>query len=167
MSAGEMSYTTAGNLRPPPRLLICQWVVKSWLSLSRDLIVKSFKTCAISNAIDGSEDHEILCLRDGEHSAIVREDVRILAQELIANNGNYSALDLDTRRLLIEEDANDAANDSPSTGIEDDDSDDSDGSGVDVPGRVQVPVPVPIPAPVPVANDSDADSDASVGSVAL
>ena len=167
-----MSYTPAGNLRPPPRVLICQWVVKAWLSIDREIITKSFKTCAISNALDASEDNEILCLRDDEHSPIVREDVRVLSQDLLANNGNYTALNLDARMLLIEEDGNDIdrANDSDHSLM-----DDSDGDGGEAP-VVQVPVPVvqvpvvqvpvvqvPVPiVPVPVGgNDSD-DSDISV-----
>ena len=72
--------------------------------------MKSFKTCAISNAIDGSEDDQILCLRDKEHSAICRQDVAELTQELIENRGNYYSLNLSDRPLLIDTIPNAGAN---------------------------------------------------------
>ena len=83
-----MAYTTAGNLKPPPCLLICQWVVKALNSIPQEMIKKSFKMCAISNALDGSEDNQILCLREGEHSAVVRDDIRDLTVEINRNRGN-------------------------------------------------------------------------------
>ena len=39
---------------------ICEWVKTSWQSAEDETVVRSFKTCGISNALDGSED-DILC----------------------------------------------------------------------------------------------------------
>jgi hypothetical protein len=83
ISSGNMTYTAGGNLKPPSRLLVCEWVMKAWDSISREYIEKSFKTCAISNATDGSEDDEILCLRPNEPCYCVREDINSLTAEKI------------------------------------------------------------------------------------
>ena len=56
---GKMSFTSSGHLRAPTVETYLQWVVDAWNSLSSELIKNSFKTCGISNAIDGSEDHLI------------------------------------------------------------------------------------------------------------
>ena len=37
----------------------CTWIKEVWEDISPDMIIKSFKTCCISNALDGSEDHLI------------------------------------------------------------------------------------------------------------
>lgn len=43
------------------RILFTKWVGKAWEEMSRkkDMIIRSFKKCGISVAIDGSEDDEI------------------------------------------------------------------------------------------------------------
>jgi len=35
---------------------VCKWVKNSWQRVKSETIVKSFKKCGISNALDGSED---------------------------------------------------------------------------------------------------------------
>jgi hypothetical protein len=35
---------------------ICTWVKEAWEELNPEIIVKAFKKCTISNALDGSED---------------------------------------------------------------------------------------------------------------
>ena len=40
-----------------------KWIADAWSELPEELIAKSFKICGISTALDGSEDHEILCFR--------------------------------------------------------------------------------------------------------
>ena len=55
--------TSAGNPRPPTKLLMCRWVVTAWNSLSADLIQKSFKICGLTTNIDGSEDNDIHALK--------------------------------------------------------------------------------------------------------
>lgn len=42
-----------------------QWIVNAWQSLSKDLIIKSFKNCALTIALDGSEDDQIHCFKPG------------------------------------------------------------------------------------------------------
>jgi len=39
------------------------WVKTAWESISRELIQKSFKTCGLTIASDGSDDAQIHCLK--------------------------------------------------------------------------------------------------------
>ena len=63
MVNGEHTYTPAGNMRPPTRRLLVQWIVDSWQSLQQQLIIDSMKSCAITVAPDGSEDNQIGCFK--------------------------------------------------------------------------------------------------------
>ena len=66
MASDGKPVTAAGNLKPPSRLQITQWVKIAWNRLPSEMIWKSFATCAISNKVDGSEDQLIQCMkRDG------------------------------------------------------------------------------------------------------
>ena len=44
---------------------VARWVSTAWKAIPESIIVRSFKKCCISNALDGSED-DILCEDDGE-----------------------------------------------------------------------------------------------------
>jgi hypothetical protein len=44
---------------------VAPWVSAAWKAIPESIIVRSFKKCCISNALDGSED-DILCEDDGE-----------------------------------------------------------------------------------------------------
>ena len=56
--AGSMDHalTHEGRLKRPSITLWCQWVLKAWNDIDPAIIIKSFKKCCISNALDGSED---------------------------------------------------------------------------------------------------------------
>ena len=41
-------------------------MLTAWSRLSTDVIAKSFKSCALNLAIDGSEDSEIHCFKKGQ-----------------------------------------------------------------------------------------------------
>src|SRR6266498_1986850 len=56
MSSGQFTYTKGGNLKKPDYSIICKWVLEAWAEIPKEMIVKSFKKCGISNAMDGSED---------------------------------------------------------------------------------------------------------------
>ena len=64
MATGERSFTRSGRRRAPSFHTSCEWIVSAWASISRDTIIKSFRVCGISNAVDGTEDSKIKCLRD-------------------------------------------------------------------------------------------------------
>ena len=52
----KMSITKSGRLRKPSITLWCNWIIKAWDQIDPAAIIKSFKVCSISNALDGSED---------------------------------------------------------------------------------------------------------------
>ena len=72
MASGSKSFTPAGNMSDPDKLLCLTWVKKAWASVSAEVIIKSFKTCGISVNTDGSEDAQVHCLKPegvaAEHS---------------------------------------------------------------------------------------------------
>ncbi|KAG8235949.1 hypothetical protein J437_LFUL016271 [Ladona fulva] len=45
---------------------VCEWVKKSWEDIKAEVIVKSFKKCGISNALDGTEDDALF--KEGDTS---------------------------------------------------------------------------------------------------
>ena len=74
MAEGAHSFTAAGNMHVPPRREIVQWIFEAWDNLDRELIVRSFRSCAITVATDGSKDDQIHCLKEGQscHSGLSR-----------------------------------------------------------------------------------------------
>jgi len=50
-------------LRATPE--VTRWVSTAWKAIPKSIIIRSFKKCCISNALDGSED-DILWEDDGE-----------------------------------------------------------------------------------------------------
>ena len=57
MAAGNHDLT---RMQRPTITRVCEWVKTSWQSAKDETVVRSFKNCGISNALDGSED-DILC----------------------------------------------------------------------------------------------------------
>ena len=55
MVSGE-EFTKSGAMKRPGLSLVVQWVKEAWESISDDIIIRSFKKCGISNAMDGTED---------------------------------------------------------------------------------------------------------------
>ena len=56
MVSGEKEFTKSGAMKRPGLSLVVQWVKEAWESISDDIIIRSFKKCGISNAMDGTED---------------------------------------------------------------------------------------------------------------
>ena len=56
MAAGNHDLTPTGRMKRPTITQVCEWVKRSWDSVKKDIVVKSFKKCGISNALDGTED---------------------------------------------------------------------------------------------------------------
>ena len=52
----DHALTRGGRLQKPSIKLWCQWVLKAWNEIDPTIIIKAFKKCCISNALDGSED---------------------------------------------------------------------------------------------------------------
>ena len=62
-------YTEGGNLKPPSRALLCQWVKSSWEAVPDEMVENSFITCAITTSTDGSDDNHIHCFKAGQPCA--------------------------------------------------------------------------------------------------
>ena len=60
---GDREWTNTGNPPPPGIETYLIWVVESWDSIPEEDIAKSFKTCGITNDLDGNEDNEIHCFK--------------------------------------------------------------------------------------------------------
>ena len=45
---------------------IVQWILKAWSDLDKEIIIKSFRCCALSIQDGGSEDNEIACFKPGK-----------------------------------------------------------------------------------------------------
>ena len=65
MISGPFEYTPSRKKKAPTRNLVFQWVNEAWREIPAEMVVKSFKTCGISNALDGTEDDE-LYTEDGQ-----------------------------------------------------------------------------------------------------
>ena len=78
-AVGIHQETDGGNLKPPSRRTIANWILGSWNQLSSETISKSLKACALTSAIHGSEDNNIHCLKEGQpcHSGL-----SMLAQQI-------------------------------------------------------------------------------------
>lgn len=59
-------FAKSGNLKCPPRTLVCEWVRSSWNAVPVEAIKKSFLSCAITCATDGTEDRQIHCFTKGQ-----------------------------------------------------------------------------------------------------
>ena len=60
------THTKGGNIRGPTLKQIVQWILKAWLDLDKEIIIKSFRRCALSMQDDGSEDKEAVCFKPGK-----------------------------------------------------------------------------------------------------
>lgn len=49
-------------------MIIFYFKIQAWESLPKQLIIRSFKVCGITTAVDGSEDEAIHCLKMDELS---------------------------------------------------------------------------------------------------
>ena len=66
---------------------MCGWVKRSWENVSQEIIIRSFKKCAISNELDGSEDD------------VIYEDIDEIIREIQDENENeeeeFEIIDID------------------------------------------------------------------------
>ena len=59
MISSPFEYTPAGKKKAPSRNLVLRWVHEAWREIPVEMVAKSFKTCGISNSLDGTEDDEV------------------------------------------------------------------------------------------------------------
>ena len=56
---GLFTYTRSGKKRAPSKELVLKWVKKAWQEIPAELVIRLFKSCGISNALDGTEDDAV------------------------------------------------------------------------------------------------------------
>ena len=59
MISGPFEFTPAGKKKAPSRNLVLQWIKTAWAEIPEEMIRNSFKTCGISNAMEGTEDDAV------------------------------------------------------------------------------------------------------------
>jgi len=59
MITGPFEFTPAGKRKTPTRNLVLRWIKEAWQEIPEEMVKKSFKSCGISNAMDGTEDDAI------------------------------------------------------------------------------------------------------------
>ena len=84
MTGVEKTYTCAGNVHAPNKLQCLKSVKKAWEAVDVEVIKKTFKSCGISVMIDGSEDTEVHCIRDGGVAAEARAEIAQSTAALLA-----------------------------------------------------------------------------------
>ena len=85
MADGAHSFTAAGNMRGPSRPEIVKWVLEAWETLDRELVIRSFRSCALTVAPDGSEDDQIHCLKEGQPCHTGQDRLASIQQALTAS----------------------------------------------------------------------------------
>ena len=56
MVSGPKEFTKGHALKRPSLFTVVEWVKEEWNSVPCDMVIKSFKKCGVSNAMDGTED---------------------------------------------------------------------------------------------------------------
>ena len=59
MISGPFEFTPAGKKKAPSRNLVLRWIKEAWAEIPQEMVSKSFKTCGISNTLDGTEDDAV------------------------------------------------------------------------------------------------------------
>ena len=80
MQDAKSNLTPTGKVRKPILGEVCSWVIKAWNGVKPEVIIKFFKKCGISNAMDGTEDDAIFDLSDSSDDG--DEELAGTAEEL-------------------------------------------------------------------------------------
>ena len=59
MVTGPFEFTPAGKKKAPSRNQVLRWINQPWNEIPEEMVGWSFKTCGISNALDGTEDDTV------------------------------------------------------------------------------------------------------------
>ena len=57
-------------IKPPPRKVIVEWIPRAWNDISCETIRKSFKSCALTIALDWDEDDQIHFFKPEENAFV-------------------------------------------------------------------------------------------------
>ena len=101
MMSGEHSFTKNGNMRSPSFVLLAKWIQEAWNLIPFAQITDSLKQCAVTNALDGSEDDLIECFKLGHpcHAGLQQlkaaDEIQVV-EEVLEDEGNDLAIDDDS-----------------------------------------------------------------------
>ena len=112
---GCHEYTRGGNLKPPSRSLLCEWVKLCWEKVPSEMVKESFMSCAITTNTDGSDDHKIHCFKPGQaceaglHILKEKNDelLRSLDEEQVADADPFASDtddEVENNEILVDED---------------------------------------------------------------
>jgi hypothetical protein len=104
ISSDDHLVTAGGRMRKAELTTICTWVKEAWDELNPEIIVKAFKKCTISNALDGSEDDCVWQEKekcDGENTECEDDD-----NDVYYDDEDYTPLSIlrDMHHLFKEDD---------------------------------------------------------------
>ena len=91
LAEGHKSLTLTGRVRKTTLSTICSWIIEAWDKIPEEMIVKSFKKCCITNALDGSED-DILFEEDISNTTTAHEECEDDQEILYADDVDYNLL---------------------------------------------------------------------------
>ena len=94
MADGAHSFTASGNMRGPPHCEIVNLVLVAWETLDRELIIRSFRSCALTEAPDGSEDDHIHCLKEGQPCHAGQDCLASIQQALKTSRATHPFADV-------------------------------------------------------------------------
>ena len=94
MADGAPSSTAAGNMGGTPRREIVKWVLEALETLDRELIIRSFGSCAPTMAPDGSKDDQIHCLKKGQPCHAGQDRLGSIQQALTASRATDPLADV-------------------------------------------------------------------------
>ena len=92
--AGEAhSFTSVGNMRAPPRREIIKWILAAWDGLDKTMIINSFKSCALTVEVDGSEDGHIHYVKENQPCHAGLERLKVVQQAMRKNSRDKDPFD--------------------------------------------------------------------------
>ncbi len=81
MTANGVRETLIGNLKHAKYSNVCNWVKRSWKSISKEIIINSFISCSITDSLDDLDDEneelEISDIDDDVHDDNIHDDNNI------------------------------------------------------------------------------------------
>jgi len=83
---GIHELTATGRKTKPSEELMCQWIGEAWRDIPREMVVRSFLKCGITNALDGSEDDCVFDSSSDDESILEDEG---LVDKLFASDSEW------------------------------------------------------------------------------
>ena len=88
-------------MKPVPRKLVVEWLIKSWLEISSETLTKSMKSCDLALAIDGTQDDLISCFKEGEKCAAGKDLLKTQMSNLNDKNLHENSFEISEEVWLL------------------------------------------------------------------